>query len=155
MEDILNKLLQEEQDLQFERFDEDAAWELGSAIVRRSIAENLSITIDITRGGRQVFHAARPGTSPDNDEWVKRKTRLAYRFEHSSFYIGQALKSKGKTLEEAYLISEKEFAAHGGCFPVLIKGVGMVGTVTVSGLPQSEDHRIVVEEIKKYLERAG
>ena len=154
MEEILNKLLQEEQDLQFERFDENTAWELGSAIFKRASQENLSITINITRGGHQIFHAARPGTSADNDEWVKRKTKLAYRFEHSSFYIGQMLKSKGKTLEQAYYISENEFAAHGGCFPILIKGVGMVGTVTISGLPQEEDHRIVVEEIRKFLEKA-
>ena len=91
------------------------------------------------------------GASADNDEWVKRKVRLVYRFGHSSFYMGQNSKSKGKSIEEAYLLSENEFAPHGGCFPVIVKGTGMVGTVTVSGLPQEEDHKLVVQSIRKYL----
>ena len=154
MDDTLKKLLQEENELQFPGFNEETAWELGSAIVSRAASEGLAITIDIVRGDHQVFHASRPGTSVDNDEWIKRKVRLVYRFGHSSFYIGQMLKSKGKTLEEAYLIPESQYAPHGGCFPILVKGVGMVGAVTVSGLPQEEDHRLVVEEIRKFLNNA-
>ena len=137
MEDILKNLLQEEQELQFTRFNESTAWQLGTQMVERAMRENLPITINITRGEQQLFHYSMPGTSADNDEWVKRKVRLVNRFGHSSFYMGQALKHKGKTIEQSYLISESEFAAHGGCFPILIKGTGMVGTITVSGLPQS------------------
>ena len=151
MNEILEQLLQEEAELQFSIFDEDTAWQLGSKLVTRAIAERLPITIDITRNTHQVFHASRPGTSADNDAWVKRKVRTVYRFGHSSFYIGQLLKSKGKKIEEAYLISERLYAAHGGCFPIIVKGTGMVGTVTVSGLPQEEDHKVVVQTIKEYL----
>jgi uncharacterized protein (UPF0303 family) len=67
--------------------------------------------------------------------------------------MGQLLKSKGKSIEQAYLISESEYAPHGGCFPVIVKGTGMVGTITVSGLPQEEDHRLVVQGIRNYLMR--
>ena len=151
MDDILKQLLQEEQDLQFTRFNEEVAWELGSQLVEMARNRNLSVTIDITRGTHQLFHAALRGTSPDNDEWVKRKVRLVYRFGHSSFYIGQLLKSKGKTIEQSYLVSESEYAPHGGCFPVIVKGTGIVGTITVSGLPQEEDHKLVVEALRKYL----
>jgi uncharacterized protein (UPF0303 family) len=63
----------------------------------------------------------------------------------------QLLKSKGKRIEEAYLISESEYAPHGGCFPVMIKDTGLIGTITVSGLPQEEDHKLVVEAIRDYL----
>ncbi|MDQ3007590.1 MAG: heme-binding protein, partial [Chloroflexota bacterium] len=68
-----------------------------------------------------------------------------------SFYMGQILKSKGKRIEEAYLVSESEYAPHGGCFPVIVKGTGMVGTITVSGLSQEEDHKLVVQAIRDYL----
>jgi uncharacterized protein (UPF0303 family) len=61
------------------------------------------------------------------------------------------LKSKGKTLEQSYLVSESDYAPHGGCFPIIVKNTGIVGTVTVSGLPQEEDHKLVVEAIRKYL----
>ncbi len=151
MDDILQQLLQEEQELQFTGFNEETAWQIGCRLVERAAQENLAVTIDITRGEHQLFHASRHGTSADNDEWVKRKVRLVYRFEHSSFYIGQLLKSKGKRIEEAYLISETEYAPHGGCFPIIVKDTGVVGTVTVSGLAQEEDHKLVVQVIREYL----
>jgi uncharacterized protein (UPF0303 family) len=155
MEQVLGHLLLEEKELQFSKFDEDDAWQLGCNLVEIAIADQLPITIDITRGDHQIFHASRPGTSTDNDEWIKRKVRLVYRFGHSSYYIGQLLKSKGKRLEEAYLISENEYAPHGGCFPILIKGVGMVGTVTVSGLTQEEDHHLVTATLREFLNHAS
>jgi uncharacterized protein (UPF0303 family) len=151
MDDILMQLLQEEQELQFKKFNETTAWKIGSQLVERSVSKNLPVTIDITRGDHQLFHASLCGTSSDNDEWVKRKARLVYRFGHSSFYMGQLLKSKGKRIEEAYLISESDYAPHGGCFPVIVKDTGMVGTITVSGLPQQEDHKLVVQAIRDYL----
>ena len=148
MADVLEQLLQEEQELQFTMFNEDVAWKLGSQLVEQALRRSLPVTIDIMQGSHQLFHASLRGTSADNDEWVKRKVRLVYRFGHSSFYMGQLLKSKGKSLEQAYLISESDYAAHGGCFPVLLKNTGMVGTITVSGLPQEEDHKLVVRGIK-------
>jgi uncharacterized protein (UPF0303 family) len=151
MEDTLKALLQEEQELQFARFNETTAWQLGTQMVERAIRDNLPITIDITRGQHQLFHYSMPGTATDNDEWVKRKVRLVNRFGHSSFYMGQMLKHKDKTIEQSYLIPESEFAAHGGCFPIIVKGTGMVGTITVSGLPQEEDHKLVVESIRAFI----
>jgi len=151
MDDLLKQLLGEEQELQFASFNEETAWKLGSRMVEQCTMDGLPVTIDITLGARQLFHASLRGASTDNDEWVKRKVRLVYRFGHSSFYIGQQLKSNGKTIEETYLLSESEYAPHGGCFPVIVKGTGMVGTITVSGLPQEEDHKLVVQSIRKYL----
>lgn len=151
MEDILKQLLQQEQELQFTTFNEEVAWKLGSQLVETAQTRSLPVTVDITRGIHQVFHAALRGTSADNDEWIKRKVRTVYRFGHSSFYMGQLLKSKGKTIEQSYLVSESEYAPHGGCFPIIVRDTGVVGTITVSGLPQEEDHRLVVEALTNYL----
>ncbi len=151
MDDILKQLLQEEQELQFINFNEDTAWAIGSRLVEWSSSRNLPVTIDITRGAHQLFHASLRGTSIDNDEWIKRKVRLVYRSGHSSFYIGQLLKSKGQSIEEAYLLSEQEYAPHGGCFPIIVKETGVIGTITVSGLTQEEDHKLVIQVIRDYL----
>jgi uncharacterized protein (UPF0303 family) len=151
MEEILKELLQQERELQFIRFDEMTAWRLGTQLVERAMRAALPVTIDIRKGEHQLFHASLPGTTADNDEWVKRKVRLVNRFGHSSFYMGQLLKHQDRTIEESYLIPASEFAAHGGCFPILVKGTGMVGTITVSGLPQEEDHELVVESIRAFL----
>jgi len=151
MDDVLSQLLQEEQELQFEKFNEDTAWQLGSQLVELAVREALPVTIDIQRGEQQLFHASLRGACADNDEWIKRKVRLVYRFGHSSFYMGQFLKSMGRTIEEAYLISETQYAPHGGSFPIIIKDTGVIGTITVSGLPQEEDHKLVVRAIRNYL----
>jgi uncharacterized protein (UPF0303 family) len=65
--------------------------------------------------------------------------------------MGQLLKSKGKSIEEAYLIPEGDYAPHGGCFPVIVKDIGVIGTITASGLPQEEDHKLIVQAIRDYL----
>lgn len=151
MTDMLQQLLDEEQELQFTKFNEETAWKLGSQLVEIALSRSLPITIDIRRGMHQLFHASMCGTSADNDDWVKRKVRIVNRFGHSSLYIGQLLNSKGKRIEEAYMLSEREYAAHGGCFPIIVQGTGMVGAITVSGLAQEDDHKLVVEAIRKYL----
>ena len=65
--------------------------------------------------------------------------------------MGQLLKSKGKRIEEAYLLSESDYAPHGGCFPIIVKDTGVIGTITVSGLAQEDDHKLVVQTIRNYL----
>ena len=54
-------------------------------------------------------------------------------------------------MEEAYLIPEQDYGPHGGCFPIIVRNTGMVGTITVSGLSQEEDHKLVVQVIRDYL----
>jgi uncharacterized protein (UPF0303 family) len=125
-----------------------AAWQIGSQLVERAAVLPIAT---ILRGSHQLFHASLSGSSPDNDEWVKRKARAVIRFGHSSFYLGELLKSRGQTMEQAYLVPDSEFAPHGGSFPVIVKGTGVVGTITVSGLPSQDDHKLVVEAIRNYL----
>ena len=151
MAELLEELLEQERELQFTAFNEETAWQIGNWLVEHAKRNALSITIDIRRGEQQLFHASLPGTSADNDVWVNRKVRLVNRMGHSSFYIGQLLKEEGKSMREKYLLDESEYAPHGGCFPILVKGSGMIGTLTVSGLPQEEDHKVVVQAIRAYL----
>ena len=153
MDDKLKDLLREEDDLQFDNFNEDTAWLLGSQLVKAAMDKELPITIDITHGKRQLFHASRPGASADNDEWIKRKVRVVTRFGHSSYYMNQYLKDLGKSIEEKFLLPERDYGAHGGSFPIIIKGSGVIGAITVSGLTQEEDHQLVVKVIGDYLSR--
>lgn len=151
MEEQLEQLLDQESRLQFEKFSNEDAWNIGSLIKKKAEERGHSITINITRSGQRLFHFSMPGTSADNDEWVDRKTRTVLRFAHSSFYIGEHLKSIGKTISQKYLVSEEQYAPHGGAFPVILRGTGVIGTVTVSGLPQADDHALVVEVLQEYL----
>jgi uncharacterized protein (UPF0303 family) len=147
----LDDLLAEERQLQFAAFDNDTAWELGQRLVALARERGLAVTIDVARGEQQLFHCALPGTAADNDAWIERKNRVVRRFGHSSFYMGSLARADGRAFGEMFLLDEREFAAHGGAFPIIVRGVGPVGTVTVSGLPQEEDHRLVVEALRGYL----
>ena len=150
----LDELAGEEGELQLPAFTEDDAWALGSAMVATARSVAAPVAIDIRRHGHQLFHAALPGSSPDNDRWIERKARVVDRFGHSSLYMRVLCERDGSTLEEKFLLDGREFAAHGGAFPLLVRGVGPVGTVVVSGLPQLEDHRMVVAALRAYLARS-
>lgn len=152
LESRIAQCIQEEQELQFDSFTNERALELGLAILKRVKEESKSITIDIDRHGQRLFHYAMEGTTMDNDEWVERKKRLVHRVFKSSFHFSLWLEQRGQTLQERGL-SEKEYAPVGGSFPLRIRNVGIVGAVTVSGLPHEKDHALVVEEIRKFLSK--
>ncbi|OZJ01953.1 hypothetical protein BZG36_05247 [Bifiguratus adelaidae] len=151
---LLDTLLEQEKQLQFTQFTSVDALNLGLAMLKLAHArpDKKPVTIDITRAGHQLFHFSMDGTGIDNDEWVKRKSRTVARFGHSSYYMGQKLAKDGQTVEEKYYISERDYATHGGSFPLIIKNVGPVGSITVSGLKQEEDHQMVVDAITAFLE---
>lgn len=145
------QLLALEQEIQFESFSEETAWRLGSILVNDANSKSLPVAIDISVNGRQLFFHSLSGAPADLWYWIQRKIRLVNRVGHSSMYISCLLKEKNTTIEKELLIPESEFAPHGGCFPIIIRGTGVIGTVTVSGLPQEEDHELVVSGIRAYL----
>ena len=136
--------------LELSHFDNDDAWRLGCLLVELGRFRGLPITVDVRRHGHQLFHASLPGTTPDNDTWVERKTRVVNRFGAPSFLVGLRSRAKGTTFEADSGLPVQEYAAHGGSFPLTVTGVGIVGTVTVSGLPQAEDHALVVEALELF-----
>src|SRR5919202_7076397 len=144
----LAELLAEEEELQLRSFTNDDAWELGCALVAAARERSAPVAIGIVRNGHRLFTAALTGATPDNEEWIRRKERVVQRFGHSSLAVRQASVERGTTFEEQFGLDPQRYAAHGGCFPVLVRSVGPVGTVTVSGLPQVEDHRMVVATLR-------
>jgi uncharacterized protein (UPF0303 family) len=149
----LAELAADEEELQFTRFTNDDAWDLGTALVTRAREQQLPVAVDVSRNGQQLFHAALPGTSADNDSWIRRKAAVVDRFGHSSLYVGQRSREAGTTFEAEFGLDPERYAAHGGAFPVLVRDVGPVGVVVVSGLPQVEDHRLVVAVLRKLVGR--
>jgi uncharacterized protein (UPF0303 family) len=147
----LAELTAEEQELQLVRFTNDDAWALGTALVDRARAEQLPVAIEVSRHSHQLFHAALTGATPDNDTWIRRKARVVHRFGHSSLYVGQRSREAGTTFEEQFGLDPQRYAAHGGGFPLIVRNVGPVGVVVVSGLPQVEDHRMVVAALRDLL----
>lgn len=142
----------QERELQFERMDEQMAWEIGSRIRAMAQERALPVVIDVRRFGQPLFYTALKGTTPDNVEWVRRKSNVVARFHRSSYGVGLFMKNKNDSLE-ARGLPISEYASHGGSFPITIKGAGIIGSITVSGLPQRADHELVVEALCSLLHR--
>jgi len=151
-EDIRRIAAQEER-LQFDAFDPRQAWEIGLALKATGDAGRLPIVVDIRLVSMALVSFALPGGAPDNFDWARRKRNVVFRFHHSSYAIGLKLQLEAKTLADLGALPERDYAVHGGSVPILLKGTGCVGAVTVSGLPQRDDHRIVVEAMAKVLGR--
>lgn len=153
--DELQELLDQEKELVLSTFTDKDAWELGSWLVETARTRSLPIAIDIVRNGHRLFHYAFDGASPDNEKWINRKAALVNLVGHSSFYVGRKLASEKRSIEEAKLVSEFDYAPHGGAFPLIIRDVGPIGHVAVSGLPQEQDHALVVEALGVHIARQG
>lgn len=147
LSDDLAGIRVQEQELQFSRFDEHVAWQLGTRVRELADARKFGVVIDVRRFGQPLFYCALPGTTPDNPEWVRRKSNVVARFHRSSYAIGLELQQAGSTLEMKYGLSLADYAVHGGSFPIRVTSAGPVGSVTVSGVPQRSDHELVVEAL--------
>ncbi len=142
--DDLARIALQERELVFSEFNEDTAWRIGNRLRTLAIERGLSIVIDVRRPAQQLFYTALPGTTPDNSEWVRRKTNVVFRFHRSSYAVGLDLEQKGSSVE-ARGLPTADYASHGGGFPIRGRNAGLVAAVTVSGLPQRADHELVVE----------
>lgn len=143
----LEKIATQERELQFASFDSDVAWKLGVRLRELATSRRAAIVIDVRRFGQPLFYCALAGTSPDNYAWVRRKINVVTRFHRSSYAVGLDLQRQNKTLFDKYGLPLTQYAAHGGSFPIMVSGAGIVGCVTVSGIPQRSDHELVVEAL--------
>jgi len=152
----LARVIHQETELRLPRFDHDDAWRLGTLLRDLAVARKHSLVIDIRRFGQPIqplFYTALAGTTPDNSRWVQRKANTVARFHRSSYQLGLYLAQSNTTIHEKYALDEADYAAHGGSFPLHVVHAGIIGAVTVSGLPQREDHNLVVEALCRFLER--
>ncbi|MBV1937236.1 heme-degrading domain-containing protein [Streptomyces sp. BV286] len=144
------ELEEQERRLTLPRFTYEDAWRLGTLLVELAREREAPVAIDIRRGGQQLFHAALPGSTPDNDAWIDRKRRVVERYAASSLLVGTRFRAKNTTFEDSSRLDPDTYAAHGGAFPITVTGAGVIGTVVVSGLPQLEDHAMVVEALERF-----
>jgi uncharacterized protein (UPF0303 family) len=145
---LLELLKQQEQELQFDSFTNETALVLGLKVVALAKEKGKAVAVNITRNGLVLFHHAMDGTFGDQADWIRRKNNVVARWGRSSYHVGIDHKHRNAVFEQATHYDIKDYAAHGGAFPLIIRNVGIVGTVTVSGLPQAEDHALAVEAIR-------
>jgi uncharacterized protein (UPF0303 family) len=140
----LERIAEQERYLVLEQGLDDLAWRLGSRLYEQALARGLALVLEVRLLGQTVFFLAMPGTAPSNTDWARRKRNTTELLNRSSYGIGLELEQKGQTLEQTMGLPLRDYATHGGSFPLKLKGLGTIGSITVSGAPQREDHALVV-----------
>lgn len=141
----------QEERLVFDAFDEARAFEIGSLIRQRGLAEAMPIVIEIRFWDRLLFYAALPGSTFSNTEWVRRKLNVVKMFHKSTYRMVLEEQRPDRTFKPGAGLSPADYVLAGGGFPIRIKGVGVVGGIGVSGLPEREDHAAIVEALCEHL----
>lgn len=151
-EDDIARVKRQENELVLAAFDEAVAYDIGSAIRARALAEGLPLVVDLRTWDRQLFFAATPGTSADNAEWVRRKINSVRRFQRASYRL---VLERG---EEPFSVQSgadpADYVVAGGGFPIRVTGAGIVGALTISGLPGRRDHGVAVDALCDHLAKA-
>jgi uncharacterized protein (UPF0303 family) len=152
-EELVPILNEQETRLVLESFTHDDALSLGMLLIEMARERGAPVAIDVRSTSQQLFHYALPGSSADNDAWIDRKRRVVERYGASSFLVGTRFRARGTTFDESSRLDLDRYAAHGGSFPLRVRGVGAgpVGTVTVSGLAQEDDHALIVEALERFI----
>ena len=143
----LERIAQQERQLQYTRFNVDSAWQLGCRLRDLAASRSYSVALEVRRIAQPLFFCAVGETTPDNSEWIRRKTNTVARFLRSSYAVGLMLEEKQSNLTEKYALHAADYVSHGGCFPLAVQGAGVIGMATVSGLVQRADHELVVEAL--------
>jgi uncharacterized protein (UPF0303 family) len=149
-EDIA-RIARQEAALAFDAFDETTAFALGSRIRDRALAEKLPIVIDIQLWDRPLFYAALPGSTASNPNWARRKRNVVRIFQRSTYRMVLEKARPDRTFPPGDGLDPADYVLAGGGFPIAVKGAGVIGAIAVSGLPERQDHAVVVEALCAHL----
>ncbi len=151
LEQDLDILDEQEEQLRFGVFGAETAWLVGSRLRAMAMEQSVGCTMEIEVAGQLLFGCVTPGANLGQANWIRRKRNTVQHFARSSYAVGRKLERDGGTLESRHALREADFSTHGGGFPIVLVGTGLVGSVIFSGLSQREDHGLVVAALAEVL----
>jgi uncharacterized protein (UPF0303 family) len=141
--------------LELESLSHKDAVEIGEIAMDFGFQRALPIAIEVRLKEWTIFHASLPGSTPDNDSWIARKARVVSATGNSTMFERVLAEEQGIDWYAAKALPEESYAIHGGGLPLNVKGMGCVGVLIISGLPQVQDHLLGVEVLTEFLARKG
>ncbi|MFI3230756.1 MAG: heme-binding protein [bacterium] len=150
-QNLIQQLKEQQDTLVFNTFSRNIALDLGNAIINLAKSKGLNIATEIIFNGIVVFKHSMEGTGLRHDIWLKRKANTVALSLGSSLLFAETLAQDGRTLDGDLYLSYDDYVILGGGFPLIIEGVGIVGSICVSGLPHLDDHGIIVEALQSFL----
>jgi uncharacterized protein (UPF0303 family) len=145
----------EAQTLELESLSHKDAIEIGEIAMDFGFQRGLAIAVEIRLKEWIVFHASLPGSTIESDLWIARKARVVLATGNSTMYERVLAEEQGIDWYAVNGFSEETHAIHGGGLPLNVKGMGCVGMMLISGLPQVQDHLLGVDVLTEFLARKG
>jgi uncharacterized protein (UPF0303 family) len=145
----------EAQTLELESLSHKDAIEIGEIAMDFGFQRGLAIAVEIRLKEWIVFHASLPGSTTESDLWIARKARVVLATGNSTMYERVLAEEQGIDWYAVNGFSEETHAIHGGGLPLNVKGMGCVGMMLISGLPQVQDHLLGVDVLTEFLARKG
>lgn len=147
-----DSLAAEQQELLLKNFDYDFAWALGGRMREIAARDASPVAITVAHGTTVVFSTLMPGATLDNFDWTARKRAVAHRFHRSSLAIRLETEAAGFDFNARFRLPEADYVASGGGgVPLILRGGTLIGTAAVSGLPDVDDHKMVVAALRDML----
>ncbi len=137
----------QQKELVLKKFDENDAWAMGQWMREEAAKNSYAVGMSISLNRKKVFHCTMPNTAPLSDDWLRRKENTVYKFFKSSYEMAYFLDKNQQTAHSRYGLAHEDFAIAGGGLPITVEGVGVVGAVAVTGLPQEKDHGLAADGI--------
>ena len=131
------------------------ALEIGQIAQEIGLDRKIPIAIEVRMKDWTVFHASLPGSSPENDSWIRRKANVVNKTGHSTIYEKVLAEEQGIDWYETTGLLEVDHAVNGGGIALNVVGLGLTGVLLISGLPEVDDHLLGVEILTEYLARKG
>jgi uncharacterized protein (UPF0303 family) len=131
------------------------ALEIGGIAQELGLDRKLPIATEVRMKDWVVFHASLPGSTPDNDSWMRRKANVVNATGHSSMYEKVLVEEQGVDWHQSTGLLEADHAVYGGGLALNVVGLGLTGVLLISGLTEVEDHLLGVEILTEYLARKG
>ncbi|EDP72281.1 hypothetical protein FBALC1_14307 [Flavobacteriales bacterium ALC-1] len=135
--------------IELDSFNNRIGLEIGLAIVNLAKKRNQNVAVKIERLNHSIFLFVDDNLPSDKHLWLRRKANVAKHFEESSLSVKNDLAKGNMTLGKTFALDEKEYLAKGGSIPVFVKTAGMIAIITVSGLHDEEDHKIIIDALKR------
>lgn len=149
--------LQHEALYQFPQFSRDDVWELACDLVESNKDFPKQVAMEVYIGNTQMFRFI-PGRCGSLQElWLKKKRNTVLALGKSSVLAGAEVAMKEQTMADVVpgLPNGDDYAAVGGGFPLRTQDGVIFGTVCVSGLPDVDDHALIIGALDKFFRRRG
>ena len=142
-------ILEQERELSFSGFAHSDALGIGQEILNLVAQRKLPpVRIRVRYQDDIVFQYLMDGKT--GDKWLNIKDGFVSKLGHSTWYAAKAAIEKDG--EYRQLMRKQELLPVGGGFPLIVNGE-ICGAVIVSGLTDAEDHNLVVDALRAYLQK--